>query len=315
MENKKISYLSNAVEVLEDEIENQDIEAFYRACITHLSQNERLEKPQLGNFYSGKDKSERTYSNYMDKLIGFLEQFKDEIDSRNEELELTKRPIIKTHVGGGSGNPTYYYIDVEDFECVATTPQKIGVQKSKPITNDIKYRTKKLKRTPWYLKLASRFFTKTKQRQAFLLAILLYFIAAPVVLGFLMQLISFTYWVLLLIGYFLLFNPVWNVIKLATQKIALIEHAFQPVGAVCISKVKNVKDSDSFLDIEREVLSVVVDGTCPICSHQYNLKNSVQLESQSLFNRRIIGKCLNNPKEHKYSFDKDLMTGRRIETN
>ena len=50
MENKKISYLSNAVEVLEDEIENQDIEAFYRACITHLSQNKRLEKPQLGNF-------------------------------------------------------------------------------------------------------------------------------------------------------------------------------------------------------------------------------------------------------------------------
>ncbi len=117
-----------------------------------------------------------------------------------------------------------------------------------------------------------------------------------------------------MMSYLVLFYPAWNIIKLATQKIALIEHIFQPVGAVCISKVKNVKDSDSFLDIEREILSVVVDGTCPICFHKYNLKNSVQLESQSLFNRRIIGKCLNNPKEHRFTFDKDLMTGNQLKS-
>jgi len=311
MENKKISYLSNAVEVLEDEIKNPDVEAFYRACITHLSQNERLEKPQLRNFYTGKEKSEKTYGNYVDKFIYFLEKFKDEIDSRNEELELTKRPVIKTHVGGGSGNPTYYYVDVEVFE--SHTPiQQTELHKFQSIASDIKYRTKKLKHTPWYLKLAAKFFAKTRQRQAFLLGVLIYFIAAPIALGFLMQLIPLTYWGLLVLGYFLLFNPVWNVIKLATQKIALIEHVFQPIGAVCISKVKNVKDSDSFLDIEREILSVVVDGTCPICFHKYNLKNSVQLESQSLFNRRIIGKCLNNPKEHMFTFDKDLMAGHPI---
>jgi hypothetical protein len=62
-------------------------------------------------------------------------------------------------------------------------------------------------------------------------------------------------------------------------------------------------------------MSVIVDGTCPVCLNQYSLKNSVQLENHSLFNRRIIGKCLNNPREHKYSFDKDLMTGQRLETN
>lgn len=312
MENKKISYLSNAVEVLEDEIKNPDVEAFYRACITHLSQNERLEKPQLKNIYTGKEKSEKTYGNYMDKFIDFLENFKNEIDSRNEELALTKRPIIKTHIGGGSGNPTYYYIDVEEFESPSPPLHKIERQTTKPITGVIKYRTKKLRRTPWYLKIATKFFKRTRQRQAFLLAVLIYFIAAPIALGFLMQFIPLTYWGLLVLGYFLLFNPVWNVIKLATQKIALIEHAFQPIGAVCISKVKNVKDSDSFLDIEREILSVVVDGTCPICNHKYNLKNSVQLESQSLFNRRIIGKCINNPKEHIFTFDKDLMNGEKL---
>lgn len=312
MENKKISYLSNAVEFLEDEINNQDVEAFYRACITHLSKNERLEKPQLRNFYSGKEKSEKTYGNYMDKLIHLLEKFKEEIQSRNAELALTKRPIIKTHVGGGSGNPTYYYIDFEDWETPPSFNRNTGLQKTESISHDIIYRTKTLKRTPWYLKLAAKFFAKTRQRQAFLLAVLIYFIAAPIALGFFMQLIPLTYWGLLVLGYFLLFNPVWNVIKLATQKIALIENVFQPIGAVCISKVKNLKDSDSFLDIEREILSVVVDGTCPICNHKYNLKNSVQLESQSLFNRRIIGKCLNNPKEHRFTFDKDLMNGEKL---
>ncbi|MGV2871473.1 hypothetical protein [Colwellia sp. E150_009] len=314
MENKKISYLSNAVEFLEDKIKSPDGEIFLRACINHLRKNERLEKPTLRDFHPDKDRSERTYGNHLDKFIYFLEKYKDEIDSRNEELELTKRPVIKTHVGGGSGNPTYYYVDVEDLADTSPSLQNLEKQTTQPIIDVIKYRTKKLRRTPWYLKLAAKFFAKTRQRQAFLLAVLIYFIAAPIALGFLMQLIPLTYWGLLVLGYFLLFNPVWNVIKLATQKITFIEHVFQPIGAVCISKVKNVKNSDSFLDIEREILSVVVDGTCPICNHKYNLKNSVQLESQSLFNRRIIGKCLNNPKEHRFTFDKDLMTGNPLKS-
>ncbi|WP_077285932.1 hypothetical protein [Cognaticolwellia aestuarii] len=314
MENKKISYLSNAVEFLEDEINNQDVEAFYRACITQLSKNERLEKPQLRNFYSGKEKSEKTYGNYMDKLIHLLEKFQEEIQSRNAELTLAKRPIIKTHVGGGSGNPTYYYIDFEDWETPPSFNQNAGLQKTETISHDIIYRTKTLKRTPWYLKLTAKLFARTKHRQFFLFFVLIFFIVAPVALGFLIQMLPLTYWTLLVLSYFVLFYPAWNIIKLATQKIALIEHIFQPVGAVCISKVKNVKDSDSFLDIEREILSVVVDATCPICFHKYNLKDSVQLESQSLFNRRIIGKCLNNPKEHRFTFDKDLMTGNPLNT-
>jgi len=314
MENKKISYLSNAVEFLEDEINNQDVEAFYRACITHLSKNERLEKPQLRNFYSGKEKSEKTYGNYMDKLIHLLEKFQEEIQSRNAELTLAKRPIIKTHVGGGSGNPTYYYIDFEDWETPPSFNQNARLQKTETISHDIIYRTKTLKRTPWYLKLTAKLFARTKHRQFFLFFVLIFFIVAPVALGFLIQMLPLTYWTLLVLSYFVLFYPAWNIIKLATQKIALIEHIFQPVGAVCISKVKNVKDSDSFLDIEREILSVVVDATCPICFHKYNLKDSVQLESQTLFNRRIIGKCLNNPKEHRFTFDKDLMTGNPLNT-
>ena len=312
MENKKISYLSNAVEFLEDKIKSPDGEMFLRACINHLRENERLEKPTLRDFHPDKERSERTYGNHLDKFIYFLEKFKDEIDSRNEELELTKRPVIKTHVGGGSGNLTYYYVDFEDFESHTPSLKEPELHNFQSFTSDIKYRTKKLKRTPWYLKLTAKLFARTRHRQFFLFFVLIFFIVAPVALGFLIKMLPLTYWTLLVMSYLVLFYPAWNIIKLATQKIALIEHIFQPVGAVCISKVKNVKDSDSFLDIEREILSVVVDGTCPICNHKYNLKNSVQLESQSLFNRRIIGKCLNNPKEHRFTFDKDLMSGNQL---
>ncbi len=99
---------------------------------------------------------------------------------------------------------------------------------------------------------------------------------------------------------------------LSINKLTLLEHIFQPVGAVCISKVINVNNKDEYLNIDREILSVIVDGTCPVCRNQYNLKNSVQLEHHSLFNRRIIGKCLNNPREHQFTFDKDLMQGYKI---
>jgi hypothetical protein len=315
MENKKISYFSNAIEFLAAEINNQDVEEFYQSCIEVLATQERLEKPALKDLFRGKEKSDKTYGNYLDKLIELLNKFKVEIASRNADLEFNKRPIIKKQVGGGSGNATYYSIAFEEQNDENPAILKKRETPVNTLNGDITYRTKSLKRTPWYLKITGKFFTKTKHRQIFLFSVLIYFIGAPIALGFLLAELPLWAWSLLLACYYFSFKPAWNIMHLSINKLTLLEHIFQPVGAVCISKVTNVNNKEEYLDIDREIMSVIVDGTCPVCLNQYSLKNSVQLENHSLFNRRIIGKCLNNPKEHKYSFDKDLMTGQRIENN
>ncbi len=87
MENKKISYFSNAIEFLAVEINNQDVEEFYQSCIEALATQERLEKPALKDLFHGKEKSDKTYGNYLDKLIVLLNKYKVEIDSRNADLE------------------------------------------------------------------------------------------------------------------------------------------------------------------------------------------------------------------------------------
>jgi hypothetical protein len=312
MENKKISYFSNAIEFLAVEINNQDVEEFYQSCIEALATQERLEKPALKDLFHGKEKSDKTYGNYLDKLIVLLNKYKVEIDSRNADLEFNKRPIIKKQIGGGSGNATYYSIAFEEQSEEA--PVTLGNKEDSKITlnGDITYRTKSLKRTPWYLKIAGKFFTKTRHRQLFLFLVLIYFIVAPIALSFLYALLPLLVWVLLFCCYYISFKPAWNIMHLSINKLTLLEHIFQPVGAVCISKVSNVNNEEEYLDIDREIMSVIVDGTCPVCRSQYNLKNSVQLENHSIFNRRIIGKCLNNPREHRFTFDKDLMRGYKI---
>lgn len=160
MENKKISYFSNAIEFLAAEINNQDVEEFYQSCIEVLATQERLEKPALKDLFRGKEKSDKTYGNYLDKLIELLNKFKVEIDSRNADLEFNKRPIIRKQVGGGSGNATYYSIAFEEQNDENPAILKNRETPVNTLNGDITYRTKSLKRTPWYLKITGKFFTK-----------------------------------------------------------------------------------------------------------------------------------------------------------
>ncbi len=312
MENKKVSYFTNAIEFLAIEINNQDIEEFYLSCVEVLATQERLEKPALKDLFRGKEKSDKTYGNYLDKLLELLDKFEIEIASRNADLGFTKRPVIKKQVGGGSGNTTYYSIAFDEINNEPYGSKEDDRTDHSKLSHDITYRAKSLKRTPYYLKFASKFFTKRRRRQVFLLLVFIYFIFAHIALGLLYPALPMLIWLLLFCGYNISVKPAWNILHLAINKLTVLEHIFQPVGAVCISKIININDEDNSLDIDRELMSVIVDGTCPICYHKYKLKNSVQLESQSLFKRRIIGKCSNNPSEHRFTFDKDLMTGKKL---
>jgi len=50
------------------------------------------------------------------------------------------------------------------------------------------------------LKIAGKFFTKTKHRQIFLFSVLIFFIGAPITLGFLLAIIPLWAWAVLVCG-------------------------------------------------------------------------------------------------------------------
>jgi hypothetical protein len=311
MSNKGISYLSGAVNYLEDFLKDQELITFYRACLTQLQSNNKLIKANLPELHPNSERDEKTYVSYLDKLIFLIDKHQLEIDSYHHDVPTIKRSFLIKVKGGGSGKPTYFYVDFENSNNDIAAPTITGAET--PITNTtIRYRMKSLKRTPWYLKISKKLFVKTKSRQIFMGAILAYFIITPIALGWALFHISIVTWSIVFFIYFTLFKPIWNIIQLHLNKTVLLVHVLQPLSAICISKVRKVHDNENYLDVDREILCVEVDGTCPICYSTYQLKHSVQIDHQSILSGRIIGKCLNNPIEHRFSFDKDLMLGKKI---
>lgn len=317
MKNKKIQFLEYCLDFLEEYIRSEEQRLFFAECIFFLENHEQLPKNKLPGLTST-EKDLKTYDNWLKWLIKEIEKYKTKLwVNREQDLkELTRFPaLIRKSSAGGSGNETYFYIDYISIDDIAETPTDSEAEAPIELTK-VNYQISKLKRTPWYLKQGNRFFNKTKSRQALTLLLLLWMIIGPSIIIYSLfyshtHMIQWT-GIVLFTGFLLSFTSITNLIKLATRKIVLLDHILLPVSSVCISEVIPSKDYKKFSDINRELTSSIITGTCPICSQVHGIEKTVILEKASIFNSRIVGKCLNNPQEHVYTFDKDLMSGNKI---
>jgi len=317
MKDKQISFLSDALDFLDDVMRSEEQKVFYRACLSHLSDNEQLLRTKLSDVANTSNpKDPKTYVNWLDWLIKQINDNKKFIWESREEKELTRFPMLKKQSGsGGSGNETVFYIEPVGLDANISKPKDSDTSASPTIDfSTVHYQANKLKRTPWYLKFCSPFFEKTRNRQLLLIVLLLYFIAMPLSLGLMLVKPGFSIylWVPLFSLYFVTFMPVKNILSVTTRKMTLLEHMFQPLSSICLSEITAIPESKKMIDVSRRLISVQVEGKCPICASVHGLENSVILEKQSIFKSRIVGRCLNNPQEHLFTFDKDLMSGTRI---
>ena len=317
MSDIKVSFLQDALIFLDDFMRSEEQRSFFINCLTHLSDNEQLLRTHLSDVANtSKPRDPKTYVNWLDWLIEKINDNKKLIWESRETKELTRFPILKKQSGsGGSGNETVFYIELVDLERNNQKPNDVDTSASSAIDfSTVYYKTKKLKRTPWYLTFFSPFFEKTRTRQLLLIGLLLYFIATPVSIFFIIdkQFFSIYVWLPLLIIYCVTFEPVKNILRVSSRKMILLEHIFQPMSSICLSQITSIPESKKITGVSRRLISVQIEGKCPICASVHGLENSVILEKQSIFQSRVIGRCLNNPQEHLFSFDKDLMSGTKL---
>lgn len=318
--NPKEAFLFECLDYLEGDINDDDKMDFYSACITYMAEHNELLSSNLQDCYSGfKEKGDRTLINWINKLVELLESEKRNLWVNRKDSLLTKFPMIKKNLrqSGGAGNKTNYSIVPSDIDEIENDTVNIFITKNnKEVRNEyftVKYHSKKLEKTPSYIKISSRFFTERKSRQRFavlllILAIISFIVFSVAVTGKLSLYSSIG----VVVFCMFIMNPVRYLLSISINKACLIEHIFSSVSTICISEVipsDKAKNSDN---LERRLLTRIVEGDCPICMAKYQLEKSVLLENKGLFRKKIIGVCSNNPKEHKFSFDKDLMAGEKI---
>tara|TARA_R110001583_G_scaffold5670_2_gene30341 strand:+ start:1497 stop:2492 length:996 start_codon:yes stop_codon:yes gene_type:complete len=321
---RQIQFLINCL----DELEDQDAGKWagkrdlLKLCLEFLIDNERLTTKDivgLAEKLNLKVKIERTYRSWLEMFSEAVSKGRQRFCNDLATYELNRFPGLKKFAGGGSGNETYFYIDIDEgFAQIDgeadenTAPKDIN-------TNLINYRKTPLDSQPAWVRLASSLVRTYPQRNFFLafstvlLALLCVFTASALVFfgmrptpeKFIAVLVLLLINALFL-SWFLFFY------KLFEEKIRIIDAAKVPAG-ICFLKFLKLPEPNvppRFIEYSLEAWLVTAD--CPVCFGRARIQDSVSLTRKSVFDSEIIGICINNPKMHKYTFDKDTMCGSAI---
>lgn len=102
--------------------------------------------------------------------------------------------------------------------------------------------------------------------------------------------------------------PINQINDLLADKICIL---FSPDNKIVITKPEKEQKGRNNL---KYMVVYEVKATCPTCEKIYGFVDSVYLEKVKKNKRnRVIGICMNNPLEHRYSFDKDTLIGQKLE--
>lgn len=318
-------FLGRCFEILEDELcgKNREKNAFYMNCISHLSSHGSLTTTQIRecdkNVDEDRKKDDKTYRKWLQNLSDAVVFNQKRLEAEMPQYGLRNFPRIE-YVKGVKGSEASFYVDsgasttVENaVPDVDESAGAVGCDNS-----TIRYKTEKISRPPWYLNAANPLFKTQKTRGLFALsALVCVFLILPLAIGYIYLFhpddpLLVALFTLLLAADLLLTSPVLKILRLITRKIAIVDSIRLPLSSVCISEITSVAANDPSAT-ERRLSVVTVSANCPICNKQYGLESSVLLEQKGLTNSRIIGVCYNNPMMHRYTFDKDLMTGERLQ--
>lgn len=242
------------------------------------------------------------------KLKAYLDRVITKHTKKFEEIGYI--PVVKTnHTIGGKGNERRYWLDINEYA-------------QPPIEEDQKFNEDQIsyeRVDPSAIKLSwfYRFIFKNgeiqnKSLRGLILLIIVFgslFFWALYICVFAFILVregqSFTSLDLLLIICLFIFSylsykywakPIWN----------LPEHRVIKAPMTFISLSEDHADIEMYRDRERNQLTRVTRfrGICPICSAEVVLRTG-----QPDHNLPLVGRCVESPFAHVYSFDRVMMTG------
>jgi len=323
---KQASFLGRCFEILEDELcgKSREKNEFYMNCISHLSRHNYLTTTQIRECDTSADeerkRDDKTYRKWLQDFMAALKSNRSRLQTELSKYDLKKFPRIE-YVQGVKGKEAHFYVTSD-----AATTGENGVADGDEPTGDvgpdystIRYKTEKISRPPWYLRIANPLFRTQKARGlSALSALVVVFLLLPLAIGYIYLFhpndpLLVALFALLLAADLMLTSPTLKILRLITRKITIVDSIRLPSSSVCISEITSLAANNPAAT-ERHLSVVTVSANCPICNEKYGLENSVFLEQKGLTNSRIIGICYNNPMMHRYTFDKDLMTGERLQS-
>lgn len=334
---RQIDFLRDCLELMEGELCNKNDWKwdFYNNALRSLLDDNKLPTSKLRSCDPDpKEKSEKTYQNWMHKFRKSINDNASRLKNNLSEHNLTKMPFIEVVVGGGAGVESYFRINIRGIDNICSSKNNGDASYTVSISDEynksmekctdiVSYRTTKIRRLPWYLAVISPAFKSGKGRfSAAIMTLVFTFVVLPLltILLTIFALIAKPEAKVYLLVFIALFSfqmyitpKAILIFRLLIQQITIVRSIFLPSDYVCISELSNIeKASDSVFTIERSLTFSVVSADCPICKRMYGLENSVSLINKRIFGTFIIGTCWNNPMMHKYTFDKDLMEGDKL---
>ncbi|MBW3139564.1 hypothetical protein KUV56_08555 [Ferrimonas balearica] len=322
MNDKQLEFLMNSLSFLEAELSHGDQALFLENCLNHMHRNGRLVRSEwLSLVPTGKERGQRTYLNWLTKFCDLLAEHKERL-WQSYGGSLLKFPMLTKVSGGGAGNETYFEVKPQIISNEARIDSAFELKEGdSPSCRalGVQYRAKKLKRTPWYLALCNTAFGGRNSKITLLVALVILYWLSPLVVSYGLGYAwsrndteAMCIWGVLAVLYALLRQPIRNLISLAKDKVTLLDHLFTPVGSVCINEIIPGAEEVELHKAKRRLVSLDVVADCPICREAHGVTCSVVLGRRQFYSARLVGECLNNPKEHRYTFDKDTMRGNKI---
>ncbi|BDY03353.1 hypothetical protein [Ferrimonas sp. YFM] len=321
MNPQQLNFLSNSIEFLKQDLGRDEQILFLENCLKRLQETESLKRSELPELAAlGNARDPKTHDKWLTKLCDLLQQNQQRLWEKHGE-DLQRFPMLVRRCSeGGAGNETYFELEPIDPSTEPTIQNLNSNQNNNPQLTAIKYEAVRLKRTPWYLKLCNPLFESRRTRVWLLACLLISFWITPLVISAWLvsvqlygHLLYPTFlWATITLSYCLVWRPIKNLLAVALRKVTLLEHVMSPYGSICISEVKKTNQCIDSKYVKRELTSFDLTANCPICHRTHKITKSISLEKQSLFNSRLIGVCVNNPLEHRFSFDKDTMEGCKI---
>lgn len=320
---KQGNFLGYCFEILEDDLcgKNKEKNEFYMNCISHLTKHDYLTTSQIRECDKSADedgkKEDKTYRKWLQNFIEAIESHKSRLQSELTIHDLTSFPRID-YVQGVKGREAYFSVTSDAYVSKDLADGDSTVSDADSDYSTIRYKTEKISRPPWYLKVANPLFRRQKTRGLFALSALIgVFLILPMTIGYIYLFHPNNLWLvalfsLLLAGNLLLISPTLKILRLITRKITIVDSIRLPLSSVCIAEITSVATNDPS-STERRLSVLTVSADCPVCHAKYDLQSSVILDQEGLTNSRILGVCYNNPMMHRYTFDKDLMAGKRLQ--
>ncbi|MFD2231349.1 hypothetical protein [Alkalimarinus sediminis] len=286
------------------EITTEDLEN----CAERLSRGERSAKNTWKDFVE-------FYNNYKSKFERFL--INPEIGT-----ELQHYPLIE-RIGKGNEPLRYRLVGDNDKETISGEPFSADLVPDSIASNtvsaqatdntDVIYQVSELESPPYWYFWIKPFFNSRYRRLALLFFCIIFIGVVPIVVGLaissLFQPIGYTLAASLVAGALMSFIvfPLKKTYDVIDKKLCLLDSI---KSKVLVSQPTPNQDAYT---ATRDVLAFHIEANCPVCISKYGLKNSITLEKKRVQGRkRVIGICNNNPVEHRFTFDKDNLTGVRL---